>query len=194
MSALATIQGYYRGIQFRDGPGDEAAGYAERVRSGALTLAQVRQTILDSPYTLDYVLPVIREYEAAFGRVPEFSAVAYWVTTIASGAFTINRLAQLFAASSEFATKFGAGADVDASFVNALYVKVLGRCPEEAGLAFWIGSGRERWEVLNFLAQSDEFTARAAPFVSAYLDASIAGSPRRAGSLFASSFVPVPGP
>ncbi|WP_460451299.1 DUF4214 domain-containing protein [Alsobacter sp. SYSU BS001988] len=184
MSVLASIETYYRGIQLREPPQAEARSYAAQVQSGALTLPQVQRALIDAPYTADFVLPVIRVYEASFGRVPEAAVVAYWASIIASGAFTLVRLTKLFAASSEFVALYGDDRGVNGPFVRALYARVLARAPEDVGLAYWVGSGRERWEVLHFLAQSDEFTARSEPHVTDYLEACVAGQPRPAGSLF----------
>ena len=78
------INQIYQDIQFQNGSASEVAQYNAGLISGALTLTQVTGDIEQEPYTLNVVDPVIREYQAAFGRVPDQAGLKYWVGQVAS--------------------------------------------------------------------------------------------------------------
>jgi Ca2+-binding RTX toxin-like protein len=71
--------------------------------------------------------------------------------------------------------------------VISLYTNVLGRGPDADGLAYWLGSGQSQAQVLNFFAQSAEFTAQAGPYVENFLNLNAAGPTLPLGSLLAQS-------
>src|SRR5580698_1722013 len=57
------------------------------------TLAQIQQSIEQDFYTQTYVDPVIRIYQAAYGRVPDQAGEAYWVNKFATNPGAIGEMA-----------------------------------------------------------------------------------------------------
>ncbi len=80
---------------------------------------------------------VMRLYRAAFLRLPDADGLRYWWWKLAEGSLDITGVAQLFADSPEFRSRYGALGNV--TFVAQVYWNVLGRAPDGAGLAYWTG-------------------------------------------------------
>jgi hypothetical protein len=124
---------------------------------------------------------VVRLYDAAFGRAPDASGLAYWSGVLQGGA-SIAGVASVFSDSGEFRFRAAIGdwqagngiipetdqarstAGASSAFVAALYRDILGREPDPAGSAFWtneIDTGTEsRAEVLAGFSESTENRAR----------------------------------
>ena len=96
------IDAWYNAIQYRNPPASELATFNAQLQSGVITTAQAIQQIEASPYTQNFVDPVIREYQAAFGRVPDQAGVAYWVGQVAANPASLAVLSTIFANSAEF--------------------------------------------------------------------------------------------
>ncbi len=154
------INALFQAIQFRAAPAADMSTYNAALNSG-VPLSTVTNLIELDPYTIDYVNPVIREYQAAFGRVPDQAGLAYWVNQVASSPNALANLSTIFANSAEFNTRYGANATTpaNASLVGLLYENVLGRPPDAAGLAYWSSQNLDAAQLLQAFAQSGEFIA-----------------------------------
>ncbi len=154
------INALFQAIQFRAAPAADLSTYNAALNSG-VPLSTVTNLIELDPYTIDYVNPVIREYQAAFGRVPDQAGLAYWVNQVASSPNALANLSTIFANSAEFNTRYGANATTpaNASLVGLLYENVLGRPPDAAGLAYWSSQNLDAAQLLQAFAQSGEFIA-----------------------------------
>lgn len=115
---------------------------------------------------------VARLYTAFFDRPAETGGLEYWSSALASGR-SIAWVAESFARSPEFRTRFGAG--TDAAFVELVYGNVFGRAPDAAGLDYWVGrleAGKTRGWVVAAFSESPEGRQRlgvvADPIVIAY--------------------------
>ncbi len=102
---------------------------------------------------------VLRLYWAFFDRTPDAEGALYWIDRLDHCASMVD-IATVFAEGPEFAATYG---DLDdAGFVDLVYANVLGRTPEPAGRAFWLGEivvGRmTRVDVMLHFAYGDEFT------------------------------------
>lgn len=130
--------------------------YVNQLNSGQ-SLAQVQLNIETSSYTLSFVKPVIQEYQAAFGRVPDQAGVSvFWVNQFASTPSALSQMSVIFANSAEFASLYnGANATTPANtaLVTVFYTNVA--LPDAAGLAFWVGTGDN----------SPEATTEMAPYI-----------------------------
>ena len=158
------IDAWYQAIQYRTPPASELASFNAQLQAGIMTTAQAVTQIEASSYTQTYVDPVIREYQAAFGRVPDQAGVAYWVGQVAANPANLALLSTSFANSAEFFADYAATATTPASstLVTALYQNVLGRAPDAAGLA-WSNSGLDAAQLLQSFAQSPEFITDTTP-------------------------------
>jgi len=180
------ITGYYQTIQYRTPPAAELATYNAALQSGTLTTAQVISGIENSSYTQSYVNAVIREYQAAFGRVPDTAGITYWVGVVSANPTALANLNTIFASSTEFTNRYGATATTasNPALVTALYTNVLGRAPDAAGLAYWSSQNLNASQLLQSFAQSPEFITNTTSFVTAYQNAEAAGTAPTTGSLF----------
>ena len=97
---------------------------------------------------------VVRLYASVFNRLPDPSGFNFWV----NDGRTTWQMADFFVTSDEFSATYGDLTDDE--FLVALYVNVLGRGPDAAGLAFWqerLGSDLTRADVVVYFSDSTEF-------------------------------------
>ena len=98
-----------------------------------------------------------RLYQAAFNRIPDLSGLGYHINNLDAGR-SLNDVAREFINSPEFKATYGALSNAD--FVNQLYVNVLHRPGEAAGVAYWIdllnSGANERSNVLSGFSESPE--------------------------------------
>jgi hypothetical protein len=129
-------------------------------KAATLLVAQ----FLGAPEAAATAGPATRLYFAAFGRVPDYAGLAFWMAQLRAGLAPVE-MARFFAASAEF--QAGHGALDNAAFVATLYRDVLGRQGDASGVAFWtsqLDSGaRDRGEVLLAFSESPEYRAATAP-------------------------------
>ena len=187
------IDAWYQAIQYRSPPASELASFNAQLQQGIITTAQAVAQIEASTYTQNYVDPVIREYQAAFGRVPDQLGVAYWVGQVATNPANLAQLSTAFANSAEFFTDYAASATTPASstLVTALYANVLGRAPDAAGLAYWSNSGLDAAQLLQAFSQSQEFITDTTPYVIAFQNAEVAGNAPTSGSIYNQVTAPI---
>ena len=118
-------------------------------------------------------LPMIRMYQAAFGRVPDNGGMDFWVGQIRSGAHTIASAAEFFIGAPEAVARSIDGSVANMTYVTALYSNVLGREPDEGGLNFWleeVDSGtRGRAQILGDFVASPEFANDTTPYARTML-------------------------
>jgi hypothetical protein len=129
-----------------------SAGYTRSQVYGAL--------ITSSEYSVWQVEPVIRLYYAGLARMPDYAGLQNWSVALHGGALTLTGAADQFAASAEFVLKYGSLDNTQ--FVQQLYLNVLGRHADPAGLVDWVGqlnSGASRGTVLVGFSESPEFQA-----------------------------------
>jgi len=102
---------------------------------------------------------MFRLYNASFKRLPDPDGLQYWIGNFSSGKDDERAVASSFLASAEFTERYGANVSNE-SYVNTLYVNVLGRNADTSGLNYWLGqlfSGAEtRYEVLLGFSESAE--------------------------------------
>lgn len=180
------ITAWYEAIQYRAPPASELTSFEAQLTAGVITTAQAVAQIEASTYTQNYVDPVIREYQAAFGRVPDQAGAAYWVGQVAANPANLAVLSTTFANSAEFMADYGASATTPASstLVTALYTNVLGRVPDAAGLAYWSSQPLDAAQLLQAFAQSAEFITDTTPYVIQFQNAEVAGTEPTSGSLY----------
>lgn len=97
-----------------------------------------------------------RLYKAALDRTPDANGLAGWIKYMDDGS-QLTSMAQQFIDSQEFKTKYGALDN--RNFVNQLYLNVLARNGELAGVDGWVGglaNGLTRAQVLVGFSESSE--------------------------------------
>ncbi len=129
--------------------GQVMVGFAESAEFVAATKDQVAWVERNGP--------VARLYLAYFQREGDDEGIRYWIGTGLPGVAVSNA----FAGSEEFQARYGPLANV--GFVDLVYRNVLGRPPDDGGLAYWAGElarGVTRGQVMSGFAESAEFVAR----------------------------------
>lgn len=133
-------------------------------RDGADTLTSIeRLQFSDTNIALDVqggqnAGMAYRMYRAALNRAPDLAGLGAWTYVLDNGADVYNDLAHGFVASAEFQARYGTLSTTN--FVTQLYQNVLGRGPDAAGLAAWVGAidqrGASREVVLYGFSESAE--------------------------------------
>lgn len=114
--------------------GSERAGFEAAVATDGVWKATARQLEQDSA-----VAAVDRLYQAFFLRQADTGGLRYWLNRRAQGV-PLERVAENFAVSHEFQLRYG-GRTFE-SFLDQLYLDVLGRQPDAQGKAYWLGELR----------------------------------------------------
>ncbi len=133
-----------------------------------LLLGIERLDLIDGDYVLDIDSDNLgfcyRIYGAAFGRTPDEGGLRYWTGMLDNLDATnpgLNKevyLAQQFLAADEFTALYGANS-TDEEYIDAMYLNVLHRLPDDAGRGFWVASmhsGLGRDEILVSFSESIE--------------------------------------
>ncbi|HEY2706339.1 MAG TPA: DUF4214 domain-containing protein [Candidatus Dormibacteraeota bacterium] len=102
-------------------------------------------------------------YLATIGRYPDAPGMQYWTGRLAAGV-GLEQLTGSLAGSPEYAAGFGTNYD---AYVRAIYQTLLGRLPEPAGQAFWVGrlaTGIPMWNVAASISHTAEWYGNEAIF------------------------------
>ncbi len=103
----------------------------------------------------------LRLYRAFFGRDPDASGAAYWITQARNGV-ALDTLAWSFANSDEFIGRYGRVDD--ARFLSLMFENMLGRAPDAAGYSYWldqmVAQGLGQHEVVRWVTANNEFANR----------------------------------
>ncbi|MCD1645658.1 DUF4214 domain-containing protein [Aurantimonas coralicida] len=183
MATIDTIRQYFADILQRSGPEVTAAeidAYVSAVDSGALTLAQIRSTMINSPEGQD-VQAVIRIYQTVFGRVPDKQGLNDQVDDL-RGPATVSDITNSFANSPEFISRFGSNT-VSPVFIVAVYQQVLSRTPSAGEIQFYMDSGFSAGRIALAFSESPEFQNAYSASVVAFLHAAGEGTAVYTGAL-----------
>ena len=82
---------------------------------------------------------MFRLYNASFKRLPDPDGLRYWIGNFSSGKDDERAVASSFLASAEFKERYGEDVSNE-SYVNTLYVNVLGRDYDQAGYEYWLSN------------------------------------------------------
>lgn len=139
MSTTSTtfVSGLYTSVLRRAGTTGEVTSWATLLTSGVLTQAQVTTAFTGSSEATTLVSPILRTYQAFFGREPDADGLSYWVGKLRENV-TLETISTGFAASKEFGDRFAQGPDAATAFVTSLYLKVMKRSPDADGLKYWV--------------------------------------------------------
>jgi hypothetical protein len=106
-----------------------------------------------------------RLYDSVFDRLPDAGGLANWLNALNAG-MTETQVAAAFIGSEEFQLRYGALNNED--FMVQLYLNVLDRAPDAAGLLNWVrelNAGVSREEIVLRFSESLEHKMLMAPFV-----------------------------
>lgn len=189
-NTTGTVNQLFQSILQREPDTTETSNFVAAIDSAAFTVAQIRDTLINSTEAEALVDPVIRIYQAAFGRKPDQAGLDVNVDAVRSGlqagqsGITIEQLADAFTVSQEFTDRFG-GNTINLDFVTALYASVLNRTPDQVGLDTFLGptSTITAGQALIIFSNSVEFIANSAADVDRFLQEAADGIQNFTGSL-----------
>jgi len=159
-------------------------------QSGALSDAQIFSTISNSREADLNADPVVRFYQAAFGRVPDQAGLdnaTDYVRAFGASAATYQNLSNMFAQSQEFTNRFGTGTAVDAAYVQALYSTILGRSATSGEVDGYVSGAAgytTRGGVLYAVSQSQEAISVSDAAVNGFLNNAAQGQAVYSGSIY----------
>ena len=134
--------------------------WVSKLNAGTTTRAQVIESMMYSGEFRGRFGPLVRLYYAYFRRVPDYAGLMYWFDRMypRSGTPTsLDQVSDAFALSGEFVNTYGPLNN--AGFITRVYQNVLGRSPDAAGYAYWLGQldvGMPRGQVMTSFSQSTE--------------------------------------
>jgi hypothetical protein len=135
--------------------GDVLMGFSESPENIGNYAGQLSGGLWDIDET---AASVARLYHGTLDRTPEVGGLSYWTNQLKTSAQTLQQAAAGFVGSPEFQGRYGS---LDNNqFVNQLYLNVLDRPAEPAGLAYWTGllnAGTPRADVALGFTESFEF-------------------------------------
>lgn len=141
----------------------ELALYRSALGGGGLTPVAAIDAWCDSPGWAPLRSPIIRLYQAYFGRLPDPSGLDYWVRRYVSGGRLV-KISSTFAASSEFVRTYGTLSN--RAFVELVYQNVLGRPGEPSGVEYWTRQldlrRKPRGQVMLNFSESSEYIRQTA--------------------------------
>ncbi|MGF1528871.1 MAG: DUF4214 domain-containing protein [Candidatus Competibacterales bacterium] len=140
----------------------EAEVLAADLDAGRLTPAQAVAGLAVGAERQQFVAPMARLYQAAFDRLPDRPGLDYWVAVFRANTAAHVAIADGFAASAEFQARYGADLSAEA-FIDQLYLNVLDRPADAAGLANWTAAfegGASRGTMVVAFADSAENIAQ----------------------------------
>ena len=112
--------------------------------------------------------PVTRLYRAFLLRIPDKGGLEFWIKRRRTGTWTLNRIADSFATSSEFKTRYGRLSNLN--FVKLIYDNVLERPYDSSGLSFWTRQldlkRKTRGAVMANFSESNEYKNKQAAEVN----------------------------
>ena len=136
---------------------------------GASTVRSVEHLVfVDGEFVTDTghaAAQILRLYDATLDRAPDTAGLNAWVGGLRGG-MNLVQVADGFVASQEFQVKYGTLDNT--SFVQQLYVNVLGREGEASGVQAWVGGlqgGLSRAQIVSMVSETAENIERSRPQV-----------------------------
>ena len=112
------IADYYRAILQREPDEGGFNAFLSAANSG-MPLAAIEQAIVSSAEAQTYVDPIIRNYQAAFGRVPDKGGLDNYVDNFARGSMSLHDVADNFTTQPEFTNLYGSGSAITSEYIQA---------------------------------------------------------------------------
>jgi len=162
------------------------AVYNAGLNNGTLTMAQVYTALESEPFVQNITNPIIRLYQAAFGRLPDTTGLNVWVDHLAHNPNSFSWIVSQFAYGTEFKAIFGVdgSATINTAVITQFYNNFLNRAPTAGEVANWVGSGMSVANALALCVNSTEFANGVSSGISAYQSLLGAGTPPSGGTLF----------
>lgn len=138
--------------------------WVSRLADGSATAGDLVEALRRGSDNTKNVDPVARLYRAFLGRTPDAGGLRFWVGRKRAGTWTVTKMADSFATSSEFTRTYGKL--TNRAFVTRIYTDVLGRAADTSGVNYWTGTldakTRTRGQVMVGFSESSEYKRKQA--------------------------------
>jgi hypothetical protein len=155
----ALVERQHRDVVGRAPTVAETTSWVSKGEAGTATAAQLVDSLRRSTENTANVDPTARLYRAFLGRAPDAGGLEFWIGRRRAGTWNLTRMADSFAASNEFKTKYGTL--TNRQFVTRIYTDVLGRTADPSGVNYWTGKldrkERTRGGVMVGFSESGEY-------------------------------------
>ena len=136
--------------------------------AGTLMPGQLLANLRSSDDNVKNVDPVTRLYRAFLLRIPDKGGLTFWINRRRTGTWTLTKIADSFATSTEFKTRYGSLSN--RNFVKLIYDNVLERPYDSSGLDFWTRQldqkRKTRGAVMANFSESNEYKNKQAAEVN----------------------------
>ncbi len=142
----------------------ESSTWVADLDADRATRSQLVDALRRSAENTTNVDPTARLYRAFLGRAPDAGGLEFWIGRRRAGTWSLTRMADSFASSSEFTTKYGTL--TNRQFVTRIYTDVLGRTADPSGVNYWTGKldrkEKTRGGVMVGFSESSEYLRKQA--------------------------------
>jgi hypothetical protein len=154
--------------------------------SNPWTLDQVYASLETDPFVQNITNPIIRLYQASFGRLPDTAGLNGWVDFLSKNPTQFDHIVSQCTASDEFLASYGVNGDVAIStpVMTAFYYNLLHRAPTASEVSQWVASNQTVTQVLAQCVNSTEFVAKTVAGITTYQNLAANGQTPTSGSLF----------
>lgn len=132
--------------------------WQNQIITGQMTRAQAATAFFTCPESTNGGLFIVKLYEGALRRDPDFQGWNAWFNLLATGASKLS-IVNSFLTSAEFAQLYGPLSN--ASFVTTIYQNVLGRAPSSQEYQTWVnglnGGIYTQAQVMDSVIEGSEF-------------------------------------
>ena len=192
MATASETIAIYNAVLQRNPTDAELANFVANSQTSSAQSQQI-DLLVNSSEANSTVDPVVRVYQATFGRVPDKAGLDFWTDFYRDSGDVgkpgatpaLTTLNQGFVNSDEFKARFptaAANGTVTEDFLNALYQQTLGRAPDQAGKDFYLGKSIA--STVTAFAQSSEFINLSNSQVNLFLNKAGNMTQDYAGSVF----------
>ncbi len=163
-SWAAFINRQYLDLTTKAPTSTELSTWTVGLTAGSVTKGDLIESLRRGTDNTTNVDPTARLYRAFLGRAPDAGGLKFWIGRRRSGTWKLTRMADSFAASNEFKTKYGSLSN--RAFVTRIYTDVLGRDADPTGVDYWTGKldtkTRTRGQVMVGFSESSEYKRKQA--------------------------------
>jgi PKD repeat protein len=158
-SWAAMVARQYADLVGRAPTASESSTWVAKLTNGTARPEDLATALRTSAENTSNVDPVARLYRAFLQRIPDSQGLTYWINRKRSGSWSLAKIADYFAKSNEFKTKYGSLSNK--AFVTRIYTDVLGRTADPSGVTYWtkqLDAGtRTRGSVMIGFSESNEY-------------------------------------
>lgn len=140
----------------------EQSTWVAALAGGTVSKGAFVEALRRGPDNTAAVDPVARLYRAFLGRAPDAGGLRFWIARKRAGTWSVTKMADAFAGSSEFKAKYGTL--TNRQFVVRIYDDVLQRAPDPGGVDYWTArldtKQKTRGGVMVGFSESNEYRTK----------------------------------